>query len=155
MKWLVSPRMRAELVGFTGINFSGQRMQVDLWPSGSRKGEIDGTRLKSIGLIAPVGTRVVLRSSKADEGWEDYPWRALEVREGSTFTSRDGRRVGVQIPDLDFVDPPHAIRTDPHTSATYRTVSSVEDHPDWTYGRVGHTSLKERVRSIVVDWVGD
>ena len=155
MKWLVAPRIRAELGGFTGINFSGQRMTVELWPSGSQKGDIDGARLKSIGVFAPIGTRVILRSSTAEEGWDAYSWRAFEVREGSTFTSRDGRRVGVQIPDLDFLDPPGAVRTDSVTQMTYRTVSSLEDRPEWTYGRVGHTSLKERVRSIVVDWVGD
>ena len=155
MKWLVAPRIRAELVGFTGINFSGQRMPVELWPSGSQNGDIDGARLKSIGVFAPVGTRVVLRSSTADEGWDEYTWRAFEVREGATFTSRDGRRVGVQIPDLDFLDPPHAVRTDSLIQSTYRTVRSLEERPEWTYGRVGHTMLKERVRAIAVDWVGD
>ena len=154
MQWIVAPRMRAWIVGFTGINFSGERMEVDIWPSGFRKGDIEGPRLKSIGIMAPVHTRLVLRASTG-ENWQQYPWRAIEIREGHSFTARDGKRVGAQIPDLDLVDLPGALRTDPDFAAGYPQVESIDDRIDWTYGRTGSSPLKERVRCIMVDWVGD
>ena len=154
MRWIVAPRMRAEIVGFTGINFSGQRMTVEIWPSGSVQGELDGERMKSIGMIAPVGTRMILRTSTSEDGWMRYPWRALEVREGRTFEARDGKRVGVQIPDLDIKDDPFAIRTNPLLASRFQQVSSLEERPDWTYGMSGAGTFKEKVRVIEIDWVG-
>ena len=150
MRWIVAPRMRAEIVGFTGVNFSGQRMVVDIWPSGVQ-GDIDGDRMKSIGIIARVGVRLVLRTSTAETGWEQFAWRAIEVRPGQTFEARDGRRVGVQVPDLDLRDEPDAIRSNPMLSAPYAQVPSPDVRPDWTYGRLGE--LKSRVRVIAVDRV--
>ena len=62
-----------------------------------------------------------------------YPWRAVEVRE-ATFEARDGRRVGVQVPDLDTKDDPFAIRGNPLIRAGFQQVQSLSDRPDWTYG---------------------
>jgi hypothetical protein len=146
--------MRAWIVGFTGINFSGSRMEVDIWPSGFRKGDIEGERMKSIGIMAPVNTRLILRASVSDS-WQKYPWRAIEIREGQTFTSRDGRRVGAQIPDLDLLDQPGALRTDPDFAEQFAQVATLEDRTAWTYGHSSSTPLKGRVRCIMVDWVGD
>lgn len=155
MKWIVAERMRAHIVGFTGVNFSGVRMEVDIWPSGSRKGEIDGSRIKCIGIIAPVGTRLVLRQSTAETGWEDYGWRAIEIREGFTFESRDGKRVGVQVPELDVMDRPGALYTDTEFPQGYVQSNGLDERPSWTYGRSATTPLRERIRCIMVDWVGD
>lgn len=154
MEWIVAPRMRAWIVGFTGINFSGNRMEVDLWPSGFQKGDIDGSRLKSVGIMAPVNTRLVLRASTGDD-WMRYPWRAIEIREGHTFTARDGRRVGAQIPDLDVLDEPGALRTHPDFAQGFHQAATLDERPAWTYGRTTATPLKERVRCIMVDWVGE
>jgi hypothetical protein len=146
--------MRAEIVGFTGINFSGQRMTVEIWPSGSVQGELDGERMKSIGIIAPVGTRITLRTSTSEEGWLRYPWRSVEVREGCTFEARDGKRVGVQVPDLDHKDDPFAIRSNPLLAAGFQQVSSLDERPDWTYGLRGQGTFRGKVRVIEIDWVG-
>ncbi|MFT4622581.1 MAG: hypothetical protein ACI8PZ_001237 [Myxococcota bacterium] len=154
MQWIVAPRMRAWIVGFTGLNFSGSRMEVDLWPSGFQKGDIDGPRMKSIGIMAPEHTRIVLRASTGDN-WMAYSWRAIEIRDGHTFTSRDGRRVGAQIPDLDVLDQPGALRTDPDFAEQFAQVKALDERVDWTYGHSGTTPLKEHVRCIMVDWVGD
>ena len=146
--------MQAEIVGFTGINFSGQRMTVTVWPSGSVQGELDGERMKSIGIIAPVGTRLTMRTSTSEDGWLRYPWRAVEVREGQTFAARDGKRVGVQAPNLDSKDDPFAIRTNPLLSSGFQQVADLTERPDWTYGLRGQGTFKGKVRVIEIDWVG-
>lgn len=154
MRWQIDGAVRVLIHAFTGINFSGQRVSIDIWPTGGRQAgdEIDGTRLKSIGMIAPFGTRVILCASASDEGWERLPWRAFEIREGFTFASQSGQPA-VQLPDIDFVDPPGALRTDPDFHATYPHVEDPTERPSWTYGRVGHSGLKCNVRQIRVDRV--
>ena len=151
MKWIVAPRIRAHIVGFTGVNFSGLRTEVDLFPTGTQKGDLEGDRLKCIGLIAPVGTRVILCASTAEDGWEALPWRAITVREGFTFESRDGRRVGVQIPDIDALDQPGALRTDLDFTESYPFAATLDAGEGWTFGRSGATLLKCNVRAIRVD----
>ncbi len=157
MRWDIESGLRAHIVGFTGINFSGQRIVVDIWPQGGRqKGdeELDGRRLKSIGLIAPIGTRMVLMSAATPDNWEVLPWRCIQIVEGKTFDSvQFPGFVGAQIPDLDYVDAPAALRTDPDFSITYPQVDRLEDGSGWTFGRVGSTLLKTNVRSIRVDKV--
>lgn len=153
MRWHIEGPVRVMIHAFTGLNFSGQRATVDIWPRGGRQGdEIDGTRLKSIGMIAPLGTRIILCASAAEEGWEQFPWRAFELREGSTFQSQSGQPA-VQLPDIDFLDPPAALRSDPDFQTRYLHVESPDERPGWTYGRVGHSLLKCNVRQIRIDRV--
>lgn len=154
MHWHIDGPVRALIHAFTGLNFSGMRVSVDIWPKGGKQigDEIDGTRLKSIGVIAPVGTRVILCASASEEGWESSPWRAFEIREGHTFASQNGQPA-VQLPDIDFVDPPGALRTDVDFQSSYPTVERPDERPSWTYGRVGHSGLKCNVRQIRVDRV--
>ena len=61
MRWIVAPRMQAEIVGFTGINFSVSGRS----PSGPREAfKVSSTGAdEGIGIIAPVGTRLILRTS--------------------------------------------------------------------------------------------
>lgn len=153
MRWDVADKVRAHIVGFSGINFSGERWEVDIWPFGGRQGmEIDGSRLKSIGIIAPVGTRLILMTSGQADGWVDVPWRCVQILPGQTFEAMDGKRVGVQVPDLDRMDPPHVRRImDPDTASEYPHVERFEDGRGWTFGRVGRTELKCNVRSIRVE----
>lgn len=154
MLWHVDGPVRVLIHAFTGLNFSGMRVSVDIWPKGGRQpGEdIDGSRLKSIGMIAPIGTRVILCASASEEGWEQSPWRAFEIREGFTFAALNGQPA-VQIPDIDFFDPPASKRNDTDFQTSYPNVESPAERPSWTYGRVGMGSLKCNVRQIRVDRV--
>lgn len=152
MRWEIGDKVRAHIVGFSGINFSGERWEVDIWPLGGRQGdEIDGARLKSVGIIAPVGTRMILITANGD-AYESLPWRCVQVLEGQTFTAMDGRRVGVQIPDLDRLDPPDVRRIkDPDSIASYPHAESVESGRGWTFGRSGGIDLKGNIKRIVVE----
>ena len=83
MRWDIGEKVRAHIVGFSGVNFSGERWEVDIWPHGGRQGdEIDGRRVKSIGIIAPYGTRMILmaarprRRGSTDPGDASRCWRA-------------------------------------------------------------------------------
>jgi hypothetical protein len=151
MIWDVGPKVRAHVVGFTGINFSGFRMEVDLFPTGTQKGEIDGRRLKCIGMIAPIATRLTIFASSAEQGWETLPWRSFTILDGFTFQAHDGKRVGVQVPDLDVLDNPDALRTDPDFSCSYPEAPNLTDGKGWTFGCIGQTPLKCNVRRIRVE----
>ena len=153
MRWEIGERVKAHIVGFSGLNFSGERWEVDIWPLGGRQGDdIDGRRLKSIGIIAPIGTRLILKTASSADGWEDLPWRCIQILEGSTFQAMDGKRVGVQVPDLDRMDPPHVRRImDPDSSSTYPHVERLSEGSGWTFGRGGGIELKCNVRGIQVD----
>ena len=153
MRWIIGEKVRAHIVGFSGLNFSGERWEVDIWPLGGRKKgqDIDGSRLKSIGIIAPIGTRMVLMTGTGDEGWDERPWRCLQIVEGSTFTARDGKRVGVQVPDLDRMDPPGAQYLDPDVEQGYPQVERLDEGAGWTFGRTGFLDLKTHIRCIRVE----
>lgn len=155
MRWHIEGPLRAVIHAFTGINFSGQRVTIDIWPRGGRQAgdDIEGDRLKSIGMIAPLGTRVILCTSASEDGWEALPWRAFEIREGYTFESREGK-LAVQLPDIDMLDVPSALRTDIDFQTRYPHVESASERPGWTYGRIGATELKCNIRQIRVDRVG-
>lgn len=144
--------MRAELHFFSGLSFSGNRETVRVFVGGRRQGSaVDGAAMKSMGVIAPIGTRVVLVTSEADEGWEQHPWRAVVLVAGSTFKSRDGRD-GVQVPDLDWMDAPGARRSDPDFQAGFPQVEALAKGVGWTYGR-SDGPLKGRIRAIRMDLV--
>ncbi len=153
MRWDIEDKVRAQIVGFSGINFSGERWEVEIWPFGGRQGdEIDGRRLKSIGMIAPIGVRLVLITAASVEGWEELPWRCIQVIPGHTFDSMDGKRVGVQVPDLDRMDPPHVRRImDPDTAALYPDATGLDDGKGWTFGRSGGIELKGNIRAIKIE----
>jgi len=154
LRWDIATGIRAYIVGFTGINFSGQRIVVDIWPHGGRQSgdELEGDRLKSIGLIAPVGTRMIVMTAATADNWEALPWRCIQIVEGKTFDSvQFPGFVGAQIPDLDFVDAPSALRAAPDFQITYPNVERLEDGIGWTFGRVGAMPLKTNIRSIRVD----
>ena len=154
MRWEIGEKVRAHIVGFSGINFSGERWEVDIWPLGGRKdgGDIDGRRLKSIGIIAPLGTRMTLITAGSPDNWESLPWRCVQILDGHTFDSMDGKRVGVQIPDLDRMDPPHVRRImNPDVAHGFPLVDRFEDGEGWTFGRVGGIELKCNIKAIRVE----
>lgn len=154
MKWHIGPRVRATIIAFTGVNFSGNRLVVDIFPTGSHQGdEIDGSRLKCIGLIAPVGTRVILCASASDEHWDAVPWRCIQIVEGSTMDTRAGK-LGVQVPDIDVLTEPSALAVDPDSLTSYPHVERLADGTGWTFGRRGSTELKCNVRQIRVERIG-
>lgn len=154
MHWDIHGKIRAHIVGFSGVNFSGERWEVDIWPSGVQGDEIDGSRLKSIGIIARYGIRMTLITAASADGWEELPWRAVTILKGHTFEALDGKRVGVQIPDLDRMDPPHVRRVmNPEASSTWPHADSLDDGSGWTFGRNGGIGLKCNIRRIRIERV--
>jgi len=153
VKWHIEGRIRATIHSFTGLNFSGQRSTTEIWPSGGRQGdEIDGSRLKCIGLIAPVGTRLTLITSSSETGWERLPWRAIVLCEGSHFDSKQGRPA-VQVPNIDVLDDYTSLRSDTDLEFSYPHADDLESGSGWTYGRTGTILLKCNIRQIRVDRV--
>jgi hypothetical protein len=154
VRWRIDEAVRAELSFFTGLAFSGNRENVRIFVGGRKQGpDIDGTRVKSCGIIAPIGTRLVLCASDLDEGWEEHPWRAVVLVEGSTLKMRDGRDA-VQLPDLDLMDEPGAKRSDPDFTSGFPQVTRLRDGTGWTYGLASfHHPLKCNLKTVRLDLV--
>lgn len=153
MEWSLAPRMRVDLVCFSGLNLSGERRIVDVHAVGGRQGaDVAPEDLKSLVLLGEVGTRVVLKTSAAED-WESYPWRAVVITRGHHYRTKEGE-VGVRIPDLEWLDAPDARRTDPDMQESFPhadTLAEGSASGEWTYGRSG--SLKGRIKAIAIDRV--
>lgn len=152
MRWEIAQNMRCDLIAFSGINFSGRRTTMQIYPSG-KKGELDEGDIGSIVVMAPVGTRVVLCSSISDD-WEAHPWRAIEIHKGVAYQGRSAHVLTVRIPDLENLDKVNVERTDPDFAASPPIANTVEEGKGkgWTYGRPG--DLKGRIQMIRVEKAG-
>ena len=151
MKWEIAPKLRADLVCYAGINLSGERRVVDIHVVSGRQGaQIPTAELKSLAFIAPLGTRLILKTSDGDD-WEEHPWRCIRVMKGSCFRNKNGEYV-VRVPDLETLDKPDAQRTDPEHEESYPLVERVKDGTGWTFGRLG--DRKGRVTVIAIEKEG-
>ena len=150
MEWIIGPKTRAHIVGFSGLNISGERWEIDIWPLGRKaQGEgFDGLRLKSIGIIAPVGVRMTLISARSKVGWETLPWRCVQVMDGFTFDTQQDR-LGVQIPDLERMDLPGAMYRDHTKEFSIPQVETLAEGNTWTFGRPGRLACN--VKQIIVE----
>jgi hypothetical protein len=154
LKFHIDDRVRCELHFFTGLGFSGVRETVRVFVGGRKQGkDPDGSRVKSMGIVAPIGTRLVICASDADEGWENQPWRAVVLRKGNVFRSKSGGDA-VQIPDLDQVDRWDAVRPDPDSMMGLQMANALSEGSDWTFGRQDFSRpLKCNVRQIRLDLI--
>lgn len=152
MKWEIAENCRADIVGYSGINYSGDRFETRIFPSGRQGAELPGARIKSMAILAPVGTRVILRTT-LQENWHEHTWRAICIKDGEVFHANDGR-IGVRIPDLDALAPPDAYRHNPDVVESYPLVKSPDDGNTWTFGHQAKAELKNGVVLIQVDKEG-
>ena len=154
MKWDIAENCKAEVVGYSGINYSGDRYEARIFPSGRQGDDIPAKGFRSMTVVAPAGTRVVIKTTTGGD-WEQHTWRCIRIIEGHTFSTGDGR-IAVRIPDLDTLNPPDAFRSDPDVEESYPLVKRLRDGKDlgWTYGRVGAEELKRGVVAIKVDKLG-
>jgi hypothetical protein len=148
VRWDLSPRLRVDLVAFSGLNLSGERRVVEVHAVGGRKGDLEPGDLRSLAFLAPVGTRLVLATSEDPDAWEAHPWRCVRVLAGAHALTKDGRPV-VRVPDLDWLDAYDSHRTDPDFQATFDEAPSLASGVGWTFGRPG--PLKGHIRWIRID----
>jgi hypothetical protein len=149
MKWEIAKNCRADIVGYSGVNYSGERFEARIFPSGRQGDELPGDKIRSMAIVAPIGTRVILRTSLQSD-WQEHTWRAIRLVEGQTFTTNDGRPA-VRIPDLDALNSPDAWRLNPDVEESYPLVKKLEDGKGWTFGHVAKEELKRGVIMIMVD----
>lgn len=148
MKFELSPKLRADLVCYAGINLSGERRVVDIHVvSGRQGGDVPTAELKSLALIAPLGTRMILKTWDGED-WEAHPWRCIRIVKGHCFRNKEGNFV-VRVPDLETLDKPDAQRTDPEREESYPLVEKLSEGTGWTFGREG--DLKGRVKVIAIE----
>lgn len=149
MKWDIAENSRIDIVGYSGINYSGDRYETRIFPSGRQGDEFPGTRIRSMSILGPIGMRVTLKTS-LQENWEDFTWRVIRIQEGKVFEANDGR-LGVRIPDLDTLNPPDAFRCNPDIEESFQLVERPEDGEGWTFGRRGKATLKQGIMAIRVE----
>ena len=151
MKWDLAPKLRADLVCYAGLNLSGERRVVDIHVVSGRQGaDVPTAELRSLAFIAPLGTRLILKTTE-DDDWESQPWRCIRIMKGFSFKTQEGN-YGVRIPDLEYLDKPDARRNDPDWQESYPIVEKLSEGTGWTFGREG--DLKGKVRKITIDKVG-
>ncbi|TVQ86763.1 MAG: hypothetical protein EA397_19570 [Deltaproteobacteria bacterium] len=150
MKWEIAENCRADIVGYSGINYSGDRFEARIFPSGRQGDDLPGDKIRSMTVVAPVGMRVVLRTSLQSDWEENHTWRCIRILEGQTFETNDGREA-VRIPDLDCLHAPDAWRTNPDIEESYPLVKKLSDGKTWTFGRRGPEELKRGIVLIAVD----
>ncbi len=150
LRWDIAQNMRCDIIAFTGINFSGNRTTMQIYPTG-KKGDLESGNIGSIVVMAPVGTRVILISGASETDWESHPWRAVEIHKGVAYQGRNAHVLTVRIPDLENLDKVNVERTDPDFSESYPIASSVADGKGkgWTYGAVG--PLKGKIQAIRIE----
>lgn len=156
MRWDIEDKVgRIDLWLFTGVNFGGMRKIVRIHPYGGLQGaDVDGSEIKSMGVIAEPGVRVILRTASTSMNWEGLPWRCIQVLEGHTGKLSDGRTC-VQIPDLDTYNEPTARRTDPEVEEAFPAAETLAEGVGWTFGRAGKKGLKCNIKSIRVEKIPD
>jgi hypothetical protein len=153
MHWTIAPRMRVDIVCFAGLNLSGERRIADVHAMGGRQGaDIAPEDLKSLVVLGEIGTRVILKTSVADD-WENHPWRAVFITKKHHYRTKEGE-TGVRIPDLEWLDGPDARRTDPDMQESFPHADTFAEgvaSGEWTFGRSG--ALKGKIKAMVVDKV--
>lgn len=151
MDWHIAPHTRLDLVAFTGINFSGETKVVSIHPAGGRQGaSLDGFTFRSVLVVGPIGTRVTFRTSVLETGWEERPWRVVQILKGHAFRTKTGKPA-VRVPDLDWYDKPLAQRTDPDFQQGFPMAKDLASGEGWTFGKPG--SIGGQVSAIGVDRV--
>jgi len=151
MKWDIEKNVRCDIVAYSGMNYSGDRFECRIFPSGRQGDDLDGKHIKSLAVIAPVGTRVVLKTTLQEE-WEEETWRAVVITKDVHAKTSEGK-TGVQIPDLDTMAKPGAFRSNPDVEESYPLCEKLADGTGWTFGHVGGRELKGSIVAIAVDKV--
>lgn len=151
MKWEIAENCRADIVGYSGINYSGDRYETRIFPSGRQGDELPGDNIRSMTILAPYGTRVTLRTTLQDS-WLEHTWRTIIITKKNVFEIEDGR-YGVRIPDLDFMARGDAFRHNPDVEESVLRAKNPDDRKGWTYGMTGPIPLKRGVVMIMVDKV--
>lgn len=147
----VAPKMRCDIVTYAGVNLTGRRASIRIWPSGSIQGGVSSEDLGSMVIRAPHGTRVILATADGSN-WEASPWRCIRLVPGFTVPSEDPNGFpGVRVPDLDLLDPPSSRRAQADLQSSYPLVERLEEGTDWTFGRTGSVTLKDHVVLIRVE----
>ncbi|MCB9761715.1 MAG: hypothetical protein H6739_17860 [Alphaproteobacteria bacterium] len=149
MKWDLVGNVRCDIHAYTGTNICGNRQVAQIFPSGV-KGDLDGARMQSCILIAPIGTRVTLFTGGSEVTREMMPWRAVEFHQETTFEIKGGKRA-IRILDLDLLNAHNATRVAEDFQQSYPEAESLEDRQGWTYGHRANILLKDNIKSIRVE----
>ena len=151
MEWEIAPNSRVDIVTYSGQNFSGHRVHIEIFPSGKKGTDFDGAEVQSVVVAGPIGTRVIFKTSVGPD-WVEATWRAIEIRKGHAFKNRIGTPM-VKVPNIDGYDKPDSQRCDPDFVTSYDIVTSPDQGKTWTYGVIARLPLKGNIRGVMVDKV--
>ena len=147
----IGKHVRCDIITYSGADFGGKRGVVRVFPTGSVQGRLDSDHVASMIIRAHLGTRVILCSRTGDD-WEQSPWRCIRMLEGHCLPGESATDLpGVRIPNVDFLDPPKARRSNPELQSSYPLVERFEEGEGWTFGTVGIPSLVGHVRRIILE----
>ncbi|MEC7983920.1 MAG: hypothetical protein VX278_02075, partial [Myxococcota bacterium] len=154
IQFQVEEYTRCDLVGYSGINMSGKKVAVRIFPGRSIRGTFRSNELRSLVIRASFGTQVVL-ATRPGSDWEDGSWRCINLIQGFHVPSAKARGFpGVRIPDLDLLNAPDAKRIQSDFQSSFPMVSSVAAGEGWTYGHIDTDKLKGNITRIIIRKVG-
>ena len=148
MNWVIAKNCRCEMLVYVNPGLAGKKNRVQVFPSG-RQGDIK-IAFSSLVFAGPVGTRIVLCAAPLELGWQERPWRACVMQKSNSFTLKDGR-LAFRLPNLENLDEPNAVRSDPDFECSYDFAEDLGASDAWSYGRPG--DLNGRVSMIRIDRV--
>jgi len=151
MEWEVPGRVRALVVGWSGLSFGGGRTDINITPvSGVQPGESLSSRIQSFAVVGPIGLRVTLISRPGPD-WEEHTWRCFHILKPHAFKTPEGKNC-VQCPDLDWLHVPNATRVNPDCLEMFPQVDRFEEGTGWTFGKMGSTPMKGNVHLIRLEY---
>lgn len=133
MEWRIGPGVKCDLVGYGGVNLTGPRAAVEVYPSGFQRGTFTTEKLKSVVMLAPEGIRVIFATH--ERGYTHGPWRCVRFVADQELLDEKGMLLA-RIPDLDWLDGAQARRTNDETQRGFPLVSRLDDGIGWTFGNL-------------------
>lgn len=150
IQFKIGGQMRCDLVAYSGINLSGKKAAVRIFPTGTIHGTFYTQNLRSMVIRAPFGTRLIL-ACQAGESWESGTWRCIDMIKGFHVPSAKATGLpGVRIPDLDLLNDPSSKRLNTDLQSGFPIVDSIKDGTGWTFGHLAGEKLKGNITQIII-----
>jgi hypothetical protein len=149
VEWRIGPGVKCDMIGYGGVNLTGPRAPVEIYPSGFRRGTFETDKLKSVVMLAPEGVRVIFATH--ERGWTHGPWRCVRFVAGQGLLAEKGMWLA-RVPDLDWLDGPQDRKSNLEPQRGFPLVKELGEGTGWTFGHLPFgEQLGGRVQVIQVE----
>jgi len=151
MHWDVEGSIRLDIHFFSGIAYAGDHWHVAIRGGEVRRGDVPGHAVRSMGIVAMLGTEVTIKSRVGDD-WEGGSWRTILFTEDDTFLTGEkhiagSNKLAIHIPDLDLIHHCAASRVDYNREEYFPQVKTYAERRGWTWGR-NPDPLQQNIKAV-------